>query len=78
MAALAVSDLGRAPSGRTYEAWVFQGRTPKPAGVFRGESGRLTLAALRLRVPRGSAVAVTVERGEVSRPTSRPVLTASA
>ncbi len=76
-AALAVADLGRAPAGRTYETWVTRGGVTRPAGVFRGESGRLTLAALRLHVQRGSAVAVTVERGEVSQPTTRPVLTAS-
>ena len=78
-AALAVSSLGRAPSGKTYEAWVVQGMTPSPAGLFHGENGRPTLVALRLRVPRGSAVAVTVERsGGVSQPTTKPILSASA
>ncbi len=78
-AALAVNRLGRAPAGKTYEAWVVLGKAPKPAGVFGGESGRPTLVALRLRVPRGSGIAVTVERsGGVSAPTTRPILRASA
>jgi anti-sigma factor RsiW len=78
-AALAVASLGRAPSGKTYEAWVVRGQTPAPAGLFRGENGRPTLVALRLRVPRGSAVAVTVERsGGVSQPTTKPIFSAAA
>ncbi len=78
-AALAVNRLNRAPSGKTYEAWVVRGKTPKPAGLFGGENGRPTLVALRLRVPAGAGVAVTVERsGGVSAPTTRPILSASA
>jgi anti-sigma-K factor RskA len=78
-AALAVSSLGRAPSGKIYEAWVVSGKTPSPAGLFPGESGRPTLVALRLRVPHGSAVAVTVERsGGVAQPTTKPILSAAA
>ena len=75
-AALAVEHLGRAPSGKTYEAWVI-GRTARPAGLFRGESAT-TLALLRLKVGGGAAVAVTVERaGGVSKPTSKPILSAA-
>jgi hypothetical protein len=77
-AALALASLAKAPSGKTYEAWVIQGKTPAPAGLFRGESGRPTLVALRLRAPRGSVVAVTVERsGGVSQPTTKPILSAA-
>jgi anti-sigma-K factor RskA len=77
-AALAVDGLGRAPSGKTYEAWVIKGKTPAPAGLFHGESARATLVALRLRVGSGSIVAVTVERsGGVSLPTTKPILSAA-
>jgi len=75
--ALAVARLDGAPPGKTYEAWVIRGKTPEPAGVFAGQEGRPTLAALETRVPRGSVVAVTVERrGGVSQPTTKPILSA--
>ena len=75
-AALAVEHLGRAPSGKTYEAWVI-GRSAEPAGLFSGESGT-TLALLRLKVGGGVAVAVTVERsGGAAQPTSKPILSAA-
>ena len=78
-AALAVSSLGPAPSGRTYEAWVIRGDALRRAGEFPGESGRPTLVALPLRVSHGAVVAVTVERsGGVSQPTTKPILSASA
>jgi anti-sigma-K factor RskA len=77
--ALAVARLGDAPPGKTYEAWVIRGKTPEPAGVFAGQEGRATLAALETHVPRGSVVAVTVERrGGVSQPTTKPILSAAA
>jgi anti-sigma-K factor RskA len=79
-AALAVNALGRAPSGKTYEAWTIRGDTPaKPAGLFGGVSGRPTLIVLRRPVEKGVTVAVTVERdGGVSSPTTRPILSATA
>lgn len=79
-AALAVNGLGRAPSGKTYEAWVIRGKTPaQPAGVFGGRRDRPTLVVLERAVPKGVTVAVTVERrGGVSSPTTRPILTATA
>jgi anti-sigma-K factor RskA len=77
-AALAISSLGRAPAGKTYEAWVIRAQTPTPAGVFGGENDRATLVALRQRVPAGAGVAVTVEKaGGVARPTSAPIARAS-
>ena len=80
VAALAVNALGRAPSGKAYEAWVIRGKSlPQPAGVFGGRSDRPTLVALRRPVPKGVTVAVTVERrGGVSSPTTRPILSATA
>jgi anti-sigma factor RsiW len=73
-AALATA-LTSPPSGKTYEAWVI-GSSGKPqrAGVF---SGGTTL--LRVRVPAGAAVKVTVERaGGVDAPTTQPIVSAQA
>src|SRR5919201_5471321 len=73
-AALAIRSLGRAPSGKTYEAWVIRARTPTPAGVFAGDNSRTTLFALSERVAAGATVAVTVERAHgVSKPTTPPI-----
>lgn len=79
-AALAVNALGRAPSGKTFEAWVIRGKSPpQPAGVFGGRGDRPTLVVLRRPVSKGVTVAVTVERGGgVSSPTTRPILSAAA
>jgi len=59
-AALIVNDLAAAPSGKTYEAWVIEGGTPKSAGTFAG-GGAQTAFALTRTVPEGSTVAVTIE-----------------
>jgi predicted anti-sigma-YlaC factor YlaD len=59
-AALVVSPLERAPSGRTYEAWVIQNGKPLRAGTFAG--GGNTVVGLERRVPSGAVVAVTLER----------------
>ena len=51
----------RAPSGRTYEAWVIKDNKPVRAGTFSG--GRATtVVPLEREVPSGSIVAVTLER----------------
>jgi anti-sigma-K factor RskA len=53
--------LERAPSGRTYEAWVIKDNKPVRAGTFSG--GRATtVVPLEHQVPSGSIVAVTLER----------------
>jgi anti-sigma-K factor RskA len=71
-ATLIVKDLGRAPQGKTYEAWVIQGEVVKPAGTFPG--GEPTAFVLSRPVPRGTTVAVTLEvAGGVDRPTTRPL-----
>lgn len=58
---LVVSGLERAPSGRTYEAWVIKDNKPVRAGTFSG--GRATtVVPLERQVPGGSVVAVTLER----------------
>jgi Anti-sigma-K factor rskA/Putative zinc-finger len=75
-AALVVCGLEPAPSDRTYEAWVIQGETPRPAGLFRGGSG-CPPVLLDRKVPPGSQVAVTLEqRGGATRPTG-PLLVRS-
>lgn len=75
-AALLVSSLPAAPHGHTYEAWVIEGDTPRPAGLFGG--GETVAVALERPVPAGAAVAVTVEpEGGVDAPTGTPVLTTS-
>ena len=51
----------KAPSGRTYEAWVIKDNKPVRAGTFTG--GRTTtVIPLERNVPSGSIVAVTLER----------------
>jgi anti-sigma-K factor RskA len=76
-AVLAVSKLRAAPAGKTYEAWVIVGSTPRPAGLFEGGGERASLVRLTRPVPQGATVAVTVERrGGVDRPTHAPILSA--
>lgn len=77
-AVLALRSLARAPSGKTYEAWVIRGRAaPLPAGLF--DAGKPTLFLLRRRVAGGAVVAVTVERaGGVAAPSGKPLFSARA
>lgn len=76
-AALVVNELKAAPDGKTYEAWVIADGKPKRAGLFRG--GADNALALQRPVPRGAAVAVTVERsGGVDAPTRAPRIEAQA
>jgi anti-sigma-K factor RskA len=68
-AALVVCGLSQAPAGRTYEAWVIEDKTPRPAGLFRGGGG-CPPVLLEREVPAGAIVAVTLERkGGAQRPT---------
>jgi anti-sigma-K factor RskA len=70
-AALVVCGLSRAPAGKTYEAWVVEGKTPRPAGLFRGGTG-CPPVLLERAVPAGAVVAVTLERaGGTQLPTTR-------
>src|SRR2546422_449482 len=50
-AALVVCGLQRAPSEKTYEAWVVVGTTPQPAGLFHG-GGTCAPVLLSRTVPR--------------------------
>jgi anti-sigma factor RsiW len=73
--ALVLSGLNPAPSGKTYEAWVAEGGSPKPAGTFDG-GGDVTAFALSRPVPDGATVMVTVEKnGGVDLPTQMPFVT---
>lgn len=77
-AALVVCGLQPAPSDKTYEAWVIEGETPRPAGLFRGGSGCRPVE-LERKVPPGSQVAVTLERREgATRPTGRLLVRSEA
>src|SRR5918911_786405 len=68
--ALLVSNLGPAPSGKTYEAWVIQGKMPKRAGTF----GAAKPFELTRPVPQGAVVAVTLERpGGGDAPANKPL-----
>jgi anti-sigma-K factor RskA len=72
-AALALR-VSRAPAGKTYEAWVIHANAAHPAGLFRGGNG-VSVVGLS-RVPKGSVIAVTVERaGGAPQPTQKPFLT---
>jgi hypothetical protein len=75
-AVIVLDELGLAPSGRAYQAWVIgavQG-TPRSAALFTGEE---RVVALSRSVPPGSAVAVTLERaGGGSVPSHAPTLVA--
>jgi anti-sigma-K factor RskA len=53
-----VTCVERAPADKTYEAWVIEAETPRPAGLFRGGCGTIEL---NRSVERGDTVAVTLE-----------------
>jgi anti-sigma factor RsiW len=73
-AALVLTDLEPAPSGRTYQAWIIEGDNPIPAGVFPG-SDRLDVVLVDGDVAEGEIVAVTIEpAGGVDAPSSAPVV----
>jgi anti-sigma-K factor RskA len=76
-ATLVVRKLARAPSGKTYEAWVIEDNVAKRAGTFAG--GGRTAFVLTRPVPAGAVVAVTLEiAGGVEQPTSTPLFTAKS
>jgi anti-sigma-K factor RskA len=75
-AALVVCGLQPAPKDKTYEAWVIEGETPRPAGLFRGGGG-CPPVLLEEKVLAGAQVAVTLERkGGAAQPTG-PILVRS-
>jgi hypothetical protein len=74
-AALVLTKLGRAPTGKTYEAWVANGGAPRPAGTFDA-AANVTAVRLTQPVPAGATVMVTRERaGGTAAPTTKPFIT---
>lgn len=73
-AVLVLDKLGLAPSDKTYEAWIVEGETPRPAGLFPGGAG-LDVVLLDGTVDKGDVVAVTVEKkGGVKKPETTPIV----
>jgi len=74
-AALVLTNLGPAPSGKTYQAWVIEDDNPIPAGVFPGQEG-FDVVLVDGDVADGEVVAVTVENaGGAERPSMPPLVT---
>ncbi|HWN20999.1 MAG TPA: anti-sigma factor [Gaiellaceae bacterium] len=72
-AALVLSNLERAPAGKTYEIWVIEGGTAQPAGLFEGAETRTVVAVTR-PVPDDAVVAVTLENeGGAEAPSGSPL-----
>jgi anti-sigma-K factor RskA len=72
-AGLLVCGLAGAPSTKTYEAWVISGKSPVPAGLFRGGNG-CSSVLLTERVPKNATVAVTLERAGGATSPTLPIL----
>jgi anti-sigma-K factor RskA len=67
-----VSGFDTAPTGKTYELWVIEGKTPRPAGLFAG--GEKQVVTLTRPAPDGSTVAVTLERAGGATTPTLPIL----
>ncbi|HEY7604129.1 MAG TPA: anti-sigma factor [Gaiellaceae bacterium] len=67
-----VSGFDAAPAGKTYELWVIEGKTPRPAGLFEG--GDEQVITLTRPAPAGSTVAVTLERAGGATTPTLPIL----
>ena len=76
--AVLIANLRPAGPGRTYEAWVIEGKQARPAGLFHGGAKNSTVLLTQPVAP-ASIVGVTVERaGGSTFPTTRMVLKAEA
>ena len=75
-AALVLPDLGQAPAGKTYQAWIIEGDNPISAGIFPGEDG-LDVVLLDGDVADGEVVAVTIEQAGGAETPSLPPIVAS-
>lgn len=75
-AVLVLDDLSTVPSGKTYQAWVVEGKTPVPAGTF-DERGGHAVVPIPQRVPDGAVVAVTIEDEGGAKTPTPPILAAS-
>jgi anti-sigma factor RsiW len=69
--AVLVSGLSRAPAGKTYELWVIDGHSVRPAGLF-AQGTRDAPVLLARRVTKGSQVGLSLERsgGRTDHPTT--------
>ena len=67
-----VSGFDTAPAGKTYELWVIEGKTTRPAGLFTG--GDKQVVTLTRPAPDGSTVAVTLERSGGTTTPTLPIL----
>jgi len=77
-AALVISNLEPAPSGKIYEIWVAEDRAPEPAGLFQAAGDR-TQVALTRPVPKGATVMVTLEpAGGTTKPSGAPLFMAKS
>ena len=73
-AVLVLDTVDPAPSGKTYEAWIIEGETPRPAGLFPGADGQ-DVVLIDGTVAPGAVVAVTVENADgVDAPTTQPIV----
>jgi len=73
-AALVLHGLGPAPRGKTYETWIVEGETPRPAGIFPGQDG-IDVVAVDGEVSTGTVVAVTIEpAGGTETPSTPPIV----
>jgi anti-sigma factor RsiW len=75
-AALVLSDLGPAPEGRTYQAWIIEGDDPIAAGVFPGEEG-VDVVLVGGDVAPGEIVAVTIEQAGGGKTPNLPAIVSS-
>ncbi len=73
-AVLVLDGLEPAPTGKTYELWIFEGENASPAGLFPGQAGR-DWVGLDATVDTGDVVAVTIEEaGGVEVSANDPII----
>ena len=71
------SNLPDAPNGKVYELWLFQGKTPAPAGTFRPKDG-VALLNVGPDASSASLAAITIEDAPgAQQPTTQPVFAGS-
>jgi anti-sigma-K factor RskA len=68
---LTARGFDRAPSGKVYEIWIIRNGRARPVAVFRGGDTHVVDMG---KVPKGTVVAVTLERApRASTPTTEPI-----
>jgi len=75
-AVLVLDDLTAPVEGKTYQAWVVEGKTPTSAGTF-GETDGRAVVPIPQAVPQGAVVAVTMEDSGGAETPTLPILAAS-